>query len=629
MRTTKSLLRATFGAAVLPGLMLGAAFSLPAFAEEPAEDGVRLLAQAPSDERRDSLGLGDMQATGTENQPSEAAPESAGALAEQTEPLAAEEEEAEQGPMLPPGDDMLPTLDQLREAGTVPPEGQATGEAFLPPPVTKVGEEIAQEAGAEILSALGAEVFNRRVNIATPPDTEVAEVIRLLAERADLNFVYAEGVIRGRVTLNLKDVQLGVALKSLLASNGLTLIPDGDNVIRIVPVTAVRGGQAVETRTIYIKLNWVQATALEGTLRGVLGAAAQTAGGIKAHKESNTLIVTDTPPNVALIRDLVAQLDVPDKQVMIEARLVEVLIRAGRNVGSAIAINKPADTSFQLNPVNGAAGTVVEGVASRLIGNTANPNIAFGGVVNILGKQFDVAAALDGLEERRLVNIVAAPRVITLNNQEANIEITRQEPFLEAQQGVTQGVVQATVRFEETGVKLVVLPTISNNGFVRMQLKPEQKIRSSDFPTPQGPVPIIDTRTALTNVIVKDEDTVVLGGLRQIDNIGTRSMFPWLGNAPILGHFFRTSLDQHTKNDLMLFVTPRIVKNTDMAPAEIYKHSRLEANWDLPDYFFDDSVLIREGRHRGELDHDPKNYFKREEKLPSLTGSAGASYEKP
>lgn len=561
-------------------------------------------------------------------------------------------------PFTPRGDDELPSEANMPDnpylrAGaptSLREDGKPTGAeqeygAFLPPTQTESDEVRSGEAGTEMLNILGEEVFNRRVNITTPPDTEVAEVIRLLAERAQLNFVYGQGVIKGRITLNLRDVPLGVALQSLLSSQELAIVREGANVMRIAPRQSVRPGN-VDLRTVYIKLNWVPAPALQTTLNNIIG---NTGGTIRAHKETNTLIITDAAPNVALLRDLVAQLDVPEKQVMIEARMVEMILGTQRTLGSntrlerqdssgnsptlgTLSSNGPRTTTRRVpvldgegaptgeftNEVVNLPARAVDAVISGLTGSSTAPSFSFGGVVSIFGASFDVASVLDALETRNMVNVLASPRVITLNNQEAEIDIQREIPYLEAQQGASQGAVSATVKFKDAGVRLAVLPTITNNGYVRMRLTPEQRIQSATFPNPTtgSDIPIIDRRTAVTNVIVKDEDTVVLGGLREINAGDSKQQVPWIGQAPIIGWFFKRDAKFHTKNDLMLFVTPHIVKAPVLTPAENYKYTRVDAHWDLPDFFFDDSVDQRESKHRFEMDMNPRDHYPQTLKLP-------------
>lgn len=524
--------------------------------------------------------------------------------------------------------------------------------AYVPPTSSKekTQEEKAREEGAQLMGVLGGEIFNMQVNVSTPPDTDVAEVIRLLAERARINFVYGAGVITEKVTLNLRDVPLGVALQSILASQDLALVREGSNVFRIVRRKDIQQS-TIETRTIYIKLNWVTAQSLEETLKDFgQGGGSTNVNSVKSSKESNTLIITDTPTNVALLRDIVAQLDVPEKQVMIEARMVEMFIDNGRSLGSDLQVerrdssgnsraigtlsgNKAGSETTMQPVIEGGVVTGYESVVtaipakavdalatSLLVGPTAAGSIDFGGVVSIFGKEFDIAATLDALETRRVANVLANPRVITLNNQEAVIDIQREIPYLEAQQGVSQGVVTASVKFKDAGIMLTVLPTITNNGFVRMRLLPEQKILAGQFIDPVGnAIPIIDRRRAVTNVIVKDEDTVVLGGLREITSSEQKRQFPWLAQAPILGQFFKNSVKGHRKNDLMMFVTPHIIKAPELTPAEAYKVSRIDTHWDLPDYFFDDSVEARESRHRGDIDHNAQSYYKNSLNLPPLS----------
>lgn len=545
----------------------------------------------------------------------------------------------------PVGDDALPTTEQVETS----PWARATegAAAFVPPAIQKSSEERAKEASRELRGVLGDEIFDQLVTITTGADEDLAQVIRLLAERANLNFIYAEGVIKGRVTLNLKDVPLGVALQSLLAAHDLAIVREGANVFRIVRRKDIQQ-TIVETKTIYIKVNWVPAQTIADTLKDIMGTGTGTkVGEVKAHKESNTLIITDTPTNVQLMRDLVAQLDVPQKQVMIEARMVELLINNGRQLGSKTVLER-ADSSGN-SQVSGQLGknaehketitrveidengkptivteevTVpakpVDTLVSNLLVGGGAPSLSFGTVISILGKDFDVAATLDALEARRIANILANPRVITLDNETAQINIKRDNPYIEAQQGVGQQAVAASVKFKESGVELMVTPNITDNGYIRMKLMPRQEIFAGEFknPTTGSNIPIIDKREALTNVIVKDEDTVVIGGLREIDSSDARSQVPWLGQVPIIGWFYKGQSKGFLKNDLMLFVTPHIIKTPVLTAAENYNYTRLDAHWDLPDYFFDDSVEIRERRHRGDINSDPLSYKPEPVRLP-------------
>src|SRR5690606_18810731 len=123
-----------------------------------------------------------------------------------------------------------------------------------------------------------------------------------------------------------------------LSSQDLAIVREGANVMRIAPRKDVRPG-TVDTRTIYVKLNWVTAEELATTLKAALGGGGANSV-VQAHKESNTLIITDSAPNVALLRDLVSQLDVPEKQVMIEARMVELLIDQSRGLGGGLRLDR-------------------------------------------------------------------------------------------------------------------------------------------------------------------------------------------------------------------------------------------------------------------------------------------------
>jgi type IV pilus assembly protein PilQ len=525
------------------------------------------------------------------------------------------------------GDDALPSAREVNNNPYVGTENLTGDFAYTPPTVTEAPQE-SLGAGEDLRQILGAEVFDRRINVVTPPDTDVEEVIRLLSEKAELNFLYASGVIKGQVTLNLNNVKLGVALNSLLGTQQLSIVREGDNVMRIAPRVEVKGS-AVELRTIYLKLNWVQAGQLDTVLKEALKESGGTAGQgytkVVAQKETNTLIITDTPGNVALIRDLVAQLDVPEKQVMIEARMVELLISNGRQQGAQTTIEVNGTPQSFNRGITGPTGAPV---GSALLGQTASasavdqvitnlssgaPNtLSFGGTLGIFGKQVAVNSVLDALESVRRITTLANPRVITLNNQEATIDIKREIPYFTTKTGAG-GDTSRTPEFKDAGVSLKVTPNITNTGFIKMQLAPEQLIENGQV---EG-VPIIDRRSAITNVIVKDEDTVVLGGLREISAGRSTDQVPFIGQAPVIGWFFKSSAKNHRKNELTLFVTPRIIKSPVLTPVENYQYSRLDAHWDLPDYFFDDSV---ERRERGaSIPRDPAMYQVPRLNLPEPT----------
>jgi type II secretory pathway component GspD/PulD (secretin) len=194
----------------------------------------------------------------------------------------------------------------------------------------------------------------------------------------------------------------------------------------------------------------------------------------------------------------------------------------------------------------------------------------------------NLMAALDAMESRNIVEILVNPKVVTLNNIEATIDI-----YLDSLQGIQHGAgagSQATWKFKDAGIKITVTPTITSDIFVRMNILTDQKVQTGD----KEGTPVIDTRKANTNVIVRSEETVMLGGLRQLDTRDYRSGVPWLMQAPVVGWFFKNKANEQKKNQLFLFVTPTVLENAAITTEQKGFYDRIDLKWELPDYFFDD-----------------------------------------
>ena len=471
--------------------------------------------------------------------------------------------------------DSLPSLSQFQAKVTDIASSSATTQKKEP------------DDSNRLFEILGAELYNIPVNITTPPGTPLDDVLRILAERAQLNFIAGEGVVKGNVGhLRLRDVPLGVALNSLLTANGLYLLKDGANVLRIVPRDTVLGGATYELKTQSVRLNWIPAD----SLKDIVGQISKTAV-VQVHSGSNTIFVSDAPANIDNLVAVIRQLDAPQKQVQVNSYVVEVINENSIDKGANLTISSyerdgyvSPDRFFQ----------VLQGAGTY----------SGGGVVSIFGSEFDIRAALRWAEEQRVANLLTEPSIVALDNEEATIDIVKKIPYFEAQQGVGgSGTVANTVQFEESGIKLTVTPQITNDGHVRLKLAPEQKVKAGEVYTPGSTdsiVPIIDTRKAATTVIVRDRETVVIGGLSQLQDDKTDNGVPWLRKAPLFGRFFAAGSKGLSKNNLVIFVRPQIIHSTGIPPTQSKAPQAIEENSDLPDYFSDDSLFNRLQQTRDE-----------------------------
>ncbi|MFH0792665.1 MAG: secretin and TonB N-terminal domain-containing protein [bacterium] len=456
-------------------------------------------------------------------------------------------------------------------------------------------------------------IFDQRVDL-TFKDQDIQNVLRLIASRTGLNILMSPKQVSGTVTLQLRNVRLGTALDSILKVNDLAYVREADGIIRIVPLSEVQTSK-IELKTEIIELNWVPATGLKRSIEPFL----TKNGKIEADEFSNSLIVVDSPPNLETIRLLIKKIDVPEKQVMIEARLVEV----NSAVTKSFNINWSVLRSDQqgASPLTGVLNTFIPGIPAtpdtinpitgEIIEGTAATADSFGALSGpvegfLSGSQqgqsdggqfafgttvggYQLGVALAALENNNMVEILQAPKVITLNNIKATMEIIQKIPY--SNSNIVAGSAQTeTWVFEESGVNIGVTPNVTPNGYVRMLLEVAQKIN-------RGPViarnprsaPQIDERKANTNVIVKDEETVVIGGLRDLQSREVISGVPYFHRIPVLGWLFKSKLNQTQKTDLILFVTPQVIKDPVLTDTDLARYNKIDRKWQLPDYFFDDT----------------------------------------
>lgn len=424
-------------------------------------------------------------------------------------------------------------------------------------------------------------------------DAALQDVLRLIAVKSNLNIIMNPQQVQGNVTFRLENVKLGVALRNILRVNGLAYItPDAENenIVRIVPASDVQA-DAVETKTETIQINWVAASDVAQALQGFLS----DAGSVYPDQATQTIILTDVPQRMESHKRIIKQLDRSERQVLIEARFVDMKTDATRDLGIDLSIweddgsgNSPGASVSSSIPAHPGFEELAMGFASA----QSPAALAFGDTIGILGRDFDVAGLITAFENRDIAEVLANPRVMTINNVPASIEMRTQIPYLETGNADNSGSEQDTnpiqeYKFEPVGIKVEVLPTITPNNYVRLNLVTSQDIFAGQ---PGGSLsrPQIDERNAETNVIVKSEETVFVGGLRQLTIQDETEGVPWFRNIPVLGWLFKGKTNRQDKKDLFLFVTPHVIDEPMLTTEESSLYKRIDVKWDLPDYFFDD-----------------------------------------
>ncbi|MFH1459128.1 MAG: secretin N-terminal domain-containing protein [Candidatus Omnitrophota bacterium] len=378
-------------------------------------------------------------------------------------------------------------------------------------------------------------------------DTNIKEILDILAIKGKVNIIAGDDV-NNLVSVQLKDVYWEQALDIILKTYNYTYKRE-DNLIRVISLNqAMEEENKVPLVTKIISLNFASVNNLKTSLSKMLSKR----GNIEIDLRTNSLIITDISENVDKIINAAEQLDSRTPQVLIEAMMVDVKIQEDDQWGTQMFV----------------AGLKSKMDAAQL--NTAMPadeinTFSFRTITD----SFDVVGLLDMWLKQNRATILANPKVLTLDNQEAKIEIIEEIPYLET---VDSGSGTTTnVKFKDAGIKLSVTPHITQGNFISMNVKPEQSFKSSEL----GGQPIIDSRRAETNLLVKDGQTIVIGGLRQSKDTTIYEKVPFLGDIPVISIFFKKRSIQKVETELMLFVTPRIIIEPLLKDRELELHEKL------------------------------------------------------
>ncbi len=406
-------------------------------------------------------------------------------------------------------------------------------------------------------------------------DADLQAVVFYLAEFAGLNVTFDPGVT-GIVSVNLVDVPWDQALDLILKQNKMGKVIEG-NVLRIAPMSVLTREQEemqrleesqelsgpLVTRTFW--LSYSRAPDVQALLTSKIS----NRGEIIIDNRTNTLTITDVEDRMDIIMSMIDVFDTPTPQVSIEARIVEATSTFIRNLGVQWGFQSVQDpfygnqTALQFPNkvlVNGAMipqGIVTKGIAGPLGGYAINlPAPAFStaagiSFANVLDT-FRLDMALTALETSGSGKIISAPKITTQNNQEANIVQGRQIPV----QTVANFTV--TTRYVNAALELRATPQITAEGTIIMYISIQNN--AADFANLVNGIPPITTQSAQTSVMVPDGGTTVIGGIYRTEDSITREKVPLLHKIPILGNLFKSFARTKQNRELLIFITPRIIK---------------------------------------------------------------------
>jgi len=432
-------------------------------------------------------------------------------------------------------------------------------------------------------------------------DIDIRNALKLIAEMSDVNIIMSDDV-KGVLTMRLVDVPWDQALDLILIGKGLGKEKNG-NVMRIAPLAVLKADAdarkdarksaeeiaPLETEFItlgYASVNDVRTILEGGTVNRVSSgsstgtgsaqtnqAAGSTSsnelkllssrGTIMLDERSNTMIITDTRERLNNIKRLISVIDKPAQQVLVEARIVEASdsfsrdlgVKWGGVYGSGKDRNGNVTNQFTHGLTGGAgAGNIVD--LGAAVG--AGAGGAIGYTLGTFSKALNLNLELSAAEQEGQIKVVSSPRVFTSNLHEAIIEEDRQIPF--AQTTFAGGVATTATVLKSAKLTLKVTPQITADKRIIMQL-----VVNKDTPIPNpipGGDPTIDKKTVITKLLVKNGETVVLGGIYTQTTSETINGVPGLMNIPFIGHLFKRKQKTNNRNELLIFITPTIIDET-------------------------------------------------------------------
>src|SRR5580693_3892210 len=422
-------------------------------------------------------------------------------------------------------------------------------------------------------------------------EIETRAVLQLLADASGQNIVVSDSV-NGNVTLRLQNVPWDQALDIVLRTKGLDKRRQ-DNVIIVAPQAELAAREKADLaarkdiqelaplRSEYLQVNYAKAKDMEALIKSQGGSTLLSVRGqVSVDERTNTLLLQDTADRLADIRRLVATLDIPVRQVLIESRIVVVNDDFERDLGARIGLTTVnangngvittsgtaaatdqitssaatnAATTGSPFPVTYSAGTT--GAPERYNVNLPVANPAGSFALGILGNNFLVDLELSAAQAETKAAVISSPSVITANQKQATIMQGTEIPYQEsASSGAT------TIQFKKAVLSLKVTPQITPDNRIILDLDVKKDAVGTIVVASGGVnVPSIDTQELVTQVLVSDGQTVVLGGILQTTHRVDETKVPYLGDIPVLGNLFKTTTKTNDKDELLIFVTPKII----------------------------------------------------------------------
>jgi type IV pilus assembly protein PilQ len=387
-------------------------------------------------------------------------------------------------------------------------------------------------------------------------DAPVELVLQVLSEFAGLNLVISSSV-RGNISIDLKNVPWNEVMNIVLISKGLAT-KKMNSIMYIATAAEIAAQEQLELQTKrslennavlvtrFIPLNYTTAQAAQSVITSMAkmnGGVMSPRGSITSDTRTNTLIITDTEEKIPLIKNVISEIDIPSDQVLVETRIVEVTRDSGFEIGFNWAVNNIHMNTFSDKQTTSASGEV----SPDFVGTTADIAWTMFGGMKI---QLEVKA----LESSSLASEVASPHLVVANNETASIAQGKKVPY---KQTTASGA--GAISFQDAELKLEVTPQIAPDGYIVLELDITKNSVGATL-DPEIP-PQISTKSIVTKLMVKDGQTIVIGGIYDKKKTESKTKVPLLGDIPYLGYLFSYTKIEDNDVELLIFVTSTILES--------------------------------------------------------------------
>ena len=410
---------------------------------------------------------------------------------------------------------------------------------------------------------------------------EIRALLQLIAKNSGLNFIISDAV-KGNVTLNLSNVSWQQALNVVLKSHGLASRRTG-NVIYISTLEEItsnetkqlQSDQAISNleplKSIIIHLKYANAADIASLLKGSQSTLLTARGDVAVDTRTNSLILRDSRSNLATVEREIRVLDIPARQVLIEARIVNIDSTYEEQLGVRFGVSNSrhlSGTFAGANAINsGTSPSQLEDPLQRLIFNVparqlfdgTNPGSIAVALAKVGPALLDLE--LSAMEGENHAKIIARPRVITSNQKKAIIQTGQEIPY---QESTSSGATSVT--FKNAVLSLEITPQITPNNKIILNVKANEDTQGQSITTgassTTGPttVPIINTESVESSLLLNDKETIVLGGIYRQTKTNTVDRVPFLGSIPLVGVLFTNKGVHDEKHELLIFITPQIIR---------------------------------------------------------------------